>query len=225
MNSTQHMRQLQWLIADMYKDHRLLAESYWDGGRGARWLIGQPGTNVMLTEVIAGVCGSLVVHGDCDTARFAHYSDYPDAWSRLRWMGFCRDVGYYVAQKASIGMGRSADYRHAYDQDVARHDLARFLLDVRRHGYEPETLKEIAALVREAYDYYTDSERELRDFLGHNDKGWDLWEYTFGEVVATPVITGHLALQRCAYLLLDKYGIEGPPECQRKERESRCEHH
>lgn len=62
----------------MYKDHQLLSEVYWDNGRGARWLIGKPGTRVMASEIIAGTCGSLVVHGDCDLSRFAQYSDHAD---------------------------------------------------------------------------------------------------------------------------------------------------
>lgn len=220
MNSAQHLRMLQWQIASLYQDHQLLSEAYWDNGRGARWLIGRPGTNVMLSEIIAGVCGSLIVHGDCDTSRFAYYSDYPDAWSRLRWMGFCGDVGYYVAQKAHIGMGRSGGGEE-YDGEVAKHDIAQFANDARRSGYETERLKRLFEVLREAHDYHTESEYDLRAFLSRNDSGWDLWECTFGRVVPTPVITGHLAMQRCAYLLLDKYGIGGPPECSRKAKDER----
>ena len=206
MNAHEYRRQLQWQIADLYKDHELLAEVYWDQGRGARWVIGRPNTNNMLSEIIAGICGSLIVHGDCDTSRFAYYSDHPDAWSRLCWMGFCGDVGYYVAQKASIGMGRSGRGSDDYDERVAKHDLQDCIDDLTRSGFEQD--RQIAVLT-DALEQ-TEDERTLRSFLSENDRGWDLWEHSFGRVVSTPVITGHLALQRCAYLLLAKYGEEGP---------------
>lgn len=212
MNAAQYMRQLQWQIADLYKDHQLLSEVYWDGGRGARWLIGRPGTRNMLSEIIAGTCGSLVVHGDCDLSRFAHYGDHADAFSRLCWMGFCRDVDYYVAQKASIGMGRSGRGGDEYNEEVAKHDIQVYIDELQTGSYALRNEEELIELLTESLEW-TESEHDLRSFLSARDK-WDLWEHSFGRVVATPVITGHLALQRCAYLLLDKYGDEGPPECR-----------
>ncbi len=213
MNRDEYMRQLQWQIASLYQDHQLLSEVYWDGGRGARWLIGKPGTRNMLSEIIAGTCGSLVVHGDCDLSRFAHYGDHADAFSRLCWMGFCRDVGYYAAQKASIGMGRSGRGSDEYDEDVAKHDIQAYIGELKAEGdFQRRDQEELIELLTESLEW-TENERDLRGFLSERDK-WDLWEHTFGRVVATPVITGHLALQRCAYLLVDKYGDEGPPECR-----------
>jgi hypothetical protein len=212
MNADEYMRRLQWGIADLYKNHELLDEQYWFDGSGARWLIGRPGTGVMLTEIIAGVHGSLVVHGDCDLSRFAYYSDYRDAWNRLCWMGRCQDVGYYVAQKASIGMGRSGGGKE-YDERVARHELERYVAELRGEDLQHRNQDELIEVLTDALEHVED-EHELRSFLYQNDKGWDLWEHTFGRVVATPVITGHLALQRCAHLLLTKYGEEGPPACR-----------
>lgn len=212
MNRDEYLRQLQWQIASLYQDHQLLSEVYWDDGRGARWLIGKPGTRNMLSEIIAGTCGSLVVHGDCDLARFAHYGDHRDAWNRLCWMGFCRDVGYYVSQKASIGMGRSGRGSDEYDEDVARHDIQAYIDELKSEDFQRREQEELIELLTESLEW-AESEHNLRGFLSARDK-WDLWEHTFGRVVATPVITGHLALQRCAYLLLDKYGDEGPPECR-----------
>jgi hypothetical protein len=209
-----HLRRLQWEIARMYENHQLLDEQYWAEGRGARWLIGQADTNVMKTEIIAGICGSLLVHGDCDTARFAYYSDHRDAWRRLCWMGCCRDLGYYVAQKYSIGMARSGAGSDTYDEEVAQDDLRRRIAEEIECGREPDD--PLIVLLHEALESHTESEHELRMFLSENDKGWDLWEWRFGEVIATPVVTGHLALQRCVYLLVDKYGWDGPPACRRQ---------
>lgn len=212
MNRHERLRHLQWEIAAMYVDHELLGEEYWDEGRGARWLIGRPGTNVMRTEIIAGVCGSLLVHGDCDLSRFAHYSDHRDAWNRLLWMGCCRDVGYYVAQKYSIGMARSGAGSESYDEDVAKHDLRERIAEELRCGREPDD--PMLVVLEDALESHTESKHELRTFLSENDKGWDFWEWRIGEVTSTSVVTGHLALQRCAYLLADKHGWGGPPACR-----------
>lgn len=212
MNADERLRELQWSIAAMYAEHQLLSEVYWDEGRGARWVIGKPGTNVMRTEIIAGICGSLLVHGDCDLARFAHYSDHQDAFSRLLWMGCCRDVSYYVAQKYSIGMARSGAGAKTYDEEVAQHDIRQRIAEELEGGREPDD--PLIGVLQEALDNHTESHHELRMFLSENDKGWDLWEWSLGEVIATPVVTGHLALQRCAYLLADKYGWDGPPQCR-----------
>lgn len=214
MNAEQYMRRLQWQIADLYVNHQLLSEVYWDHGRGARWLIGKPGTGNMLSEIIAGVHGSLVVHGDCDTSRFAYYSDHRDAWNRLCWMGFCTDVGYYVNQKAAIGMSRSATYTREYNEEVARHDLRQYIRELKQEPDWRTDRAELIEVIQEALEIATESHHELWDFLGHRDKGWDLWEHRFGEVISQSVVVGHLALQRCAYLLLDKYGDAGPPECR-----------
>src|SRR5574340_149450 len=119
------------LVTEFAK-HELLAEQYWDQGRGARWLIGKPDTCVFRTEAIAGIGGSLLVHGDIDLCRYAHYSDQGDAWSRLRWMGECQDFDYYVAQKASIGL-RSVRARDLeYDSEVACYDLDRLVEEYRQ---------------------------------------------------------------------------------------------
>lgn len=209
-SSEHHLRQLQWQIGRMYMDHRLLDEQYWNDGRGARWLIGQPGTNIMLTEIIAGVCGSLVVHGDCDLSRFAYYSDRADAWSRLGWMAFCADVGYYVNQKHSIGMSRSGNPEAEYDEEVARYDIIALIKELRASGESHECI----AYLRGALSH-TENHHELYDYLYRKDK-FCLYEYNFGRVMPTPAIAGHLALQRCAYLLLDKYGEDGPPACHRR---------
>jgi hypothetical protein len=57
--------------------------------------------------VLAG--GELYVHGDIDGMHFAHYGKHETKEEVLRWMGETRDLGYYVAQKARIGMGSVAN--------------------------------------------------------------------------------------------------------------------
>jgi hypothetical protein len=198
----QRLRKHQWSMSALLVEHQLQAESYWPGG--ARWVVGKPGTSVLRFEVIAGICGSLIVHGDIDIVRFGHYSDRRDAWSRLQWMAFCTDVDYYVAQKASIGMGRVSDSM-IYDEDVARAELLRDLKEAQSEG--PPAL---AKVLEEALEHYTEDEHELRNFLA-SAGNWDLWEREYGRCLSPSVILAHLALNKTACLLQEKYGESGPP--------------
>jgi hypothetical protein len=191
----------------MLSEHELLGETYWAGGRSAAWVIGTPGTSVYKVEIIAGIMGSLVVHGDFDFARFAHFGDREDAWSRLLWMAYCTDVGYYVAQKASIGLRRQAT--EEYDASVAEHDLKYWIREAETDG-----AAERANVLREALDEYADDEQELRRFLSENARTNDLWECRIGTVLRWDVIVSHVALNKCASLLWEKYGAEGPKECR-----------
>jgi hypothetical protein len=208
LSASEHLRRAQWSAFQWLSKHELLAEEYWDEGRGARWVLGERGTFVHKCEIIAGIGGSLIVHGDFDVVRFGHYGDHADAFNRLCWMGLCYDVGYYVAQKASIGMGRHREHVEHYDEDVAKYDLARLIEE-----YRPE-YDELCGVLRAALQGHTESERELRDFLSDNDRGWDLWEHTFGRVLDAHVVISHVALNRTACLLIEKYGREGPPACR-----------
>lgn len=207
MNADEYARRGQWTAMSFLAGHGLLGESYWDAGRGARWCIGRTDTFIHRCEIIAGIGGSLVVHGDFDIMRFAHYGDHGDAWSRLLWMADHRDLGYYVAQKASIGMARATDV-YEYSADVARHDLERHIRDWVESECSPAAIEVLCGARR-----YTDEEHELRRFLQEHDKGWDFWEMTIGQVLRPSVITSHLALNKCAALLREKYGASGPPAC------------
>lgn len=61
----------------------------------------------LAAEVIALWDGrSLFVGGDTDCVVFSYGP--PDIAQRLRWIGWSRDLGYYVPQKASIGTGPAA---------------------------------------------------------------------------------------------------------------------
>lgn len=74
------------------------------------WTVQRPGKSggwdgTFSFEVIASPYhGSLYVHGDIDCVRFAQYVDSGEPERILRWMGGTRDLGYYVLQKATIGM-------------------------------------------------------------------------------------------------------------------------
>jgi hypothetical protein len=207
--SEQRFLRTQYFAARDFADHQLLGETYWDNGRGARWLIGKPGTNIHRCEIIAGTMGSLVVHGDFDVARFAHYGDRGDAWRRLLWMADCCDVGYYVAQKASIGGGHDTVRR--WDAEVAQDDLLRLAQE-----YAEEDGHDYSATIdtlREAADRHFENSHEMWQFL-HDAEEHDLYEYRFGEYLAPHVIVSHVALNKCAWLLRARHGAAGPPACR-----------
>ncbi len=200
----------EWRAAAMLSEHELLSEVYWAVGTGARWLIGRPTTGVYRCEIIAGTLGSLLVYGDFPPARFAKYGDNADAWDRLCWLADSTDVGYYVMQKASIGMGIPA----GYDAEVARHDLRALADDHRRDGDEQDA-PGLIPLLEEAAERYAEREQELRAFLHAGDRGWGLWELTIGRVVPEHVVIAHVALNRCAWLLRERHGLGGPACCRR----------
>lgn len=208
LSATQYLRESQWRAFGYLAQSELLAEEYWDEGRGARWVLGQKGTFVHRCEIIAGIGGSLIVHGDFSLMRFAHYGDHADAFSRLCWMGLCYDVGYYVAQKAAIGMGRTGSTER-YHEEVARHDLRELIKD-----RSEEEDAELRALLTEALGH-VESEQQLTGFLYDHARGrWDLWEYSFGRALDSHVVVAHVALNRTACLLLERHGSQGPPACR-----------
>jgi hypothetical protein len=194
---------MQWQMASLYANHELLAQSYWDGGAGARWVIRLPNRSEFYTEIFAGA-GGLLVHGDIDVVRFAHDSSR-SAWHKLTWMAHCTDIGYYVAQKARIGMGDVLT--HQYDESVAREELRERAEEV---GADIPALREV---LLEAAEDYAEDEYSLRSFLSERDQGWDLWECSFGNVVPHRVVSAHAALNKCASLLIERYGPSGPPQC------------
>lgn len=83
-----------------YAEHQILERGpgYWICGRS-------PGSGQYKFEVRSLLFGALYVGGDIDHMIFAQYTDSPDPERKLRWIGGHNDIGYYVAQKAAIGMG------------------------------------------------------------------------------------------------------------------------
>lgn len=96
------LRDLISLATEAFRDHRLIR------CEGDRWRIAKVKDNgkvesAYATEIISLWGARLYVGGDIDDCIFA-YSDNPDPIAKLRWIGRCDDVGYYVCQKAQIGM-------------------------------------------------------------------------------------------------------------------------
>ncbi len=209
----ERLRKAQWTSLGWLASHKLLGEDYWDGGRGARWVIGEEGTFTHRCEIIAGIGGSLLVHGDFDVVRFAHYSDHADAFSRLCWMGRCYDVDYYVAQKATIGLGRFGRNVWAYDEDVARSEIQALIDEARAEcAHDATCTTETRLRFFLLALHRAECREELLHFADSAGRGEDFADV--GLVLDPHVVTAHVALNKTVALLLDRYGLDGPPACQ-----------
>jgi hypothetical protein len=61
------------------------------------------------TEIVSLWGGELHVGGDIDCCIFGRFTDTPSHIGKLRWIGRCDDLDWYVCQKARIGMSDSGE--------------------------------------------------------------------------------------------------------------------
>ena len=102
MRAKDRLRDLVSLATEAFANHQLVLCDK------DRWRIARVGPdgkieNAYAAEIISLWGTRLYVGGDIDDCIFA-YSDNSDPVAKLRWIGKCEDVGYYVCQKAQIGM-------------------------------------------------------------------------------------------------------------------------
>lgn len=170
-----------------------------------RWLLqrlhedGKP-TWTFAAEVIVLEGGGLFVGGDIDFVVFAYGPADPIA--RIRWLGECDDLEYYVAQKARLG-ARESQHVLTWDSSVATEELRAF------HDMLVE--EEGHPLVHG--DFHLDEfeqalfEENHVDFLSCAVKAFpgypDAWESIgdMGMVLHPAVIYAHAALARLCALL------------------------
>jgi hypothetical protein len=148
-------------------------------------------------EIISLWGGELYVGGDIDFVIFGYYSDHQDPESKVRWMGRCGDISYYVHQKASIGTGHNLV--DVYDEEVAKADLAQLLMDLGEEGQDIVKLRERMAEWEE-WGFPESPEALYHDLYEHipdtvQDRG------NIGEVMAYRVYYAHAALARLCDLL------------------------
>lgn len=213
MNRSEYWAKCRSLAQAEYAKLELLDETYWSGRQGARWLIGTPKSSIFLTEIIAGACGSLVVHGDIELARFAYDKD--DAWRRLLWMA-CRPPSEYTYEKYRIGMGSLEEPSACFDRKVAANDMESMIQDLREEE-DPDRLPLIEA-IRGARGHL-DTCYTTRDVLDRveaelPDSDSDLYEWGVGAVPPLAMFFAHAAMERTMLLLWGKYGVDGPRERQ-----------
>lgn len=161
-----------------------------------RWLIqrlyedGKPDWTYA-AEVIALEGGGLYVGGDIYHIVFAYGPKEPVA--RVNWVGLCDDIDYYVAQKATIGMGHH--YVEEWNSDVAKYELAERIKD------DPESYE---ILDQDAYEsaLETSEPESFREFM-HMAFGSSSYEWVgnVGMVTTGRVVSAWAAVNKLSELL------------------------
>lgn len=143
-------------------------------------------------EIICLEGGSIYVGGDIGSMIFSYGPK--DPLERLRWLGHCTDIGYYVVQKARIGMGDD-HFVEEWDSDVARYEVKERMKD------DPETY------VVKDEDYLTNAldaedRSEFMDCLAKafGSNAWE-WIGETGMVTTWRVTHAHAAIARLCQIL------------------------
>jgi hypothetical protein len=185
-----------------FEDHKLILR---DDERG-RWRIAMTYEDGSVqgqyaTEIVSLWNGRLFVGGDIDDCVFGYYGDKRGTEAdghraKVRWIGRCNDITYYVEQKATIGLTDSGKLTKAWDEEVAEYDLRELLADEEQEWTE----KEKEAL-EEAIDRMGDGEFHVMDILynGLQDP-FDLLG-SLGQVTTPRVIYAWAACRRLCELL------------------------
>lgn len=201
---------------ETFKDHELV------DNREDRWRICKREkdgkfTNVHAAEIVSLWGGRLYVGGDIDDCVFAYYSDHPDHLSKLRWMGRCKDVSYYVRQKASLGLTDGGKLVDEYDAQVAEDDLnyylERELERINENTATEEECQDDQATMRHIFEQaqgmVNEDPHDLRHYLYKELQALgdtDAWEWVgeLGNIVSHRVIYAWAALRRLCELLDEK---------------------
>jgi hypothetical protein len=198
---TKHMERHRTQAAKAFSGHSitkqsegrwLLQRSYPDGRRD--W--------TMAAEIICLEARSIYVGGDIDGAVFAYGP--LDPVDRVRWIGECDDLGYYVAQKARIGSPRHPECVDEWNEDLAHQELMAFFDEVK--AQDPELVHdanrfdgyrlECALSAESRHEFLTEA---YSAFHGDFDIGEAMCG--MGVVLSPSVIYAHAALARLCVLL------------------------
>jgi len=114
------------MVEEAFAQHQITKRSE------GRWLLRRPDSGSYWAEVICLAGAQLFVGGDISPVVFG-YAD-TSGEDRVRWLGGTSDILYYVAQKASIGMGSDALTKQ-YDVDVAGADLRALAKEYEDHEF------------------------------------------------------------------------------------------
>ncbi len=156
-------------------------------------------------NIIVTTGGQLAVVGDIGPMVFAYGSGSPE--SVVSWMGEHSDLGYYVAQKAHIGMGGAQEM---YDVDIAEQELDDLLdeyMGYSGEGDDSDGYRALKEVVEDAKQFYVgDGQQRLLAYLYENLHG-NLHSFVFddgcniGMVESTSLIYCHAAVARLHSLL------------------------
>jgi hypothetical protein len=198
--------QLKHQAKEAFKNHKISKRSE------GRWLLQRPYKDgegwdcVFATEVISLWRGQLYVGGDIDFVIFAYYSDTSDHEDKVRWMGECKDFGWYVMQKAEIGTG--SKLVRVYDREEAEEFLKDQLKQVDEQGYNnPATVKEA---FQDLIDRLPDDQHEFLDGLYKIDADLACDCGDSCMVAAPRVYFAHAVLARLCQLLDEEKDEDAP---------------
>lgn len=142
-------------------------------------------------EIICTEGGGIYVGGDIFPMIFAYGPK--DPLERLYWIGTCRDIDYYVAQKARIGLG--AELCEEWDSDIAHAELKERMRDDSRE-YEVKN--------QDAYECALETS-EHESFMNYVVDAFGVgayeWVGSLGNVVSGRVVCAHAAVSRLCQLL------------------------
>lgn len=180
-----------------------------------RWLLQQIHSDgrpdwTFAAEIVCLEGGSIYVGGDIDHTVFSCGPRDPIA--RVRWMGECGDLGYYVRQKAKIGTPRHQDNVDEWHSSVAVEALKSYLAD--REEEEPG-YAESADFDHEYFEWACDADNK-HQFVDYamkafkDSEGEDFWD--MGDVLSPAVIYCHAALARLCVLLREEERAAAPVE-------------
>lgn len=157
--------------------------------------------------------GALFVHGDINCVYFAQYGDSANPEHILRWIG-TSDVGYYVLQKARIGMCLPSDcdgllevldegvwLDYALD-DIEQRLEAKGLFDQEDVDLEPYKDR-LPEWLYDAVSGVLDG-REVREVvreLEYNEEAYNCEIYRWGLVPSSRLICAHEAIKKLVGLL------------------------
>lgn len=208
MNAQERTKGTKEQAIKSFQRHQLIRDDRETG----RWLIARKYDDGSLdgtyaAEVISLWGGRLFVGGDIDDCTFAYYSGGQKQGSpewhlaKLRWMGCCDDLGYYVAQKAVIGIG-DRPLVQGWAAEVAEDELREYLA-------EPDWSEQNRAALQEALSdiAHGATQDEVYQTLHDNmsDGGIDVIG-SLGIVTSPRVVYAWAAMRRLCELIDEKDG-------------------
>lgn len=208
--------QLRKMAQEALETHRITqAQRY---PLGARWLIQRPYPDgkgfdwTMAAEIVVMAGGRIVVWGDLYPVMFAHYGPFKDPADVIRWMGGCKDLGYYVHQKATIGCREVVD---VWEADVALFQLQEMITpeEVERQ----ERSEKFVLAVEEAIEWHLEHRYEFLEYI-YSKLDYDDYESVchIGMVLSPRVYYAHAALTRLSQLLDQEEKERGERERQQQ---------
>jgi len=207
MNAQDHLEITKKRAMKDFENHQIILDDKENG----RWRIAKKTEDggvegFYATEIISLWGGRLFAGGDIDDCVFAYFSaaknlsDVDFHLAKLAWIGQCTDVGYYVAQKAAIGLSDSRKLTEEWDPDIAIEQL-------REMSEDEDNPKKANEVILEAIEFCQNigDEHLLMNLLYETlgcENYTDIIPESLGKVTSTRVIYAWAACRRLCQLVL-----------------------